>query len=632
MNFKTKFNLISKIVEENIEKSNEDQIVNIILDKFMTEPRCMAYAFEFIVGCRLPQYIRRRKLCVAFQKKENEECKWEDVLEIAGYSERSSFDKAFKKEYGSSPAQYLNGNRIINLVEPIKIQSIEWDMPKSENVFENEKNSESYKNDFKRERMNTSINIKKEKDIENLNKYVDMQALYDLSLPQIMFAEMQCDDTVSMYLACDTLEKEYKDFQPKNFTTFYQDCYYISTHCRYSRDVAEKVVKEIRDNSLLNVRQLDLDYIRTVALLVVTFRNEGLMKHLPYETFREIKSFITLENDYSYKNFCNLCLNIVKGYSCEEVGNIIEKYNENTFESDVLYVMYNFGLERDEAEGIIEAIYDTSKTKIKQMDTEYLWFLEWYQKDAMKKWALKMPYEKYVELKKQVTEQYIYDDFIIEYTLRMALEDNLDLKLLIEIGVERSITEAISALRKNYIETATYSEYYSENEMIEMLDKYYPDKVTSEYSESLENKNEIWKLLYANKDKWEFIDDYEELEFLVAISNGLTIEKSREIVEKQLKEDNLHKYDVDWEYVCLHKFYFESGYFDSENKWDERLIPYNLYRQIIELALDKANTIENINFTALGDVAYDIMFNKAADIEEAFKKHPAFIIGKCRID
>jgi hypothetical protein len=185
-----------------------EEIIKIILKEFAAEQRCMAYAFDFITGHRMPQNIRRRKLCAAFRKVENEQCKWEDVLEIAGYIERSSFDKAFKSAYESSPAQYLKGNRKVCLTDSLKTDSIQCNFSDStpkDNItaMAAESPTDNHKGDYTK--MN--INVKKKEDVNKLNKYLNLQALYDLTLPQIMFTEMYCDDDVSIYLACSAEEE-----------------------------------------------------------------------------------------------------------------------------------------------------------------------------------------------------------------------------------------------------------------------------------------------------------------------------------------------------------------------------------------------------------------------------------------
>ncbi len=278
MNFKKHFNRISEIIEEHLMNDSEAEIIKIILKEFAAEQMCMAYAFDFITGHRLPQYIRRRKLCAAFRKVENEQCKWEDVLEIAGYSEQSSFDKAFKSAYGSSPAQYLKGNRKVCLTDLLKIDSIQCNFSDStlkDNItaMAAESPADNHKGDYTK--MN--INVKKKEDVNKLNKYLtqSLQALYDLTLPQIMFAEMYCDDDVSIYMACSALEEEYKNLQPEDFDEFNRDCYFLTIHHRFSKEIAEKVVSDIRKNPMLDIHQTDIDYIQAIATSI-SMQDKGL--------------------------------------------------------------------------------------------------------------------------------------------------------------------------------------------------------------------------------------------------------------------------------------------------------------------------------------------------------------------
>lgn len=628
MSFKEKFNSISEIVEKNIEEP-DDQIIDEIIKKFLAEKRSMSYAFYFIVGYRLPEYIRKRKLCVAFRKVEKEKCKWDDVLTLAGYSERSSFDKAFKKEYESSPAQYLKGARHVKLVEPIRIISVEWN---HFDIREQEKSIAEERvcvHNYGGEKMKNNINITKEQDVEKLNKYSDLQALYDLSLSQIMFAEMYCDEKANIYLACGAMEQEYKDMQAEDFTDFYQDCYYITIHCRYSKEVAEEIVRDIRENTLLDVQQLDLGYINAIGQSIATYRHRGLVRDLPYEYFEKIKNAVDAGEDDP--DLYQLCSNIADSYKLGEIAEILDDKNREKGKYDVWYIMYQLDMTRGEAEDFAEILNKTSRCDVKEMDQEYLWFLEWYSdKSEWEKWATKMPYDEYVRQKKCVTEEYIYDPSIIEDVLRLALEnDAITLEQSIKIGAEESISEAVSTLRKNYVKTISNGKC-SPEDALNLLDKYYPDMVPNTFCNTVEKAEKIEKLLLHNPDKWEKFSECDELEFITAIDGGITIEDSKAIVAQRLEDDGISKENVEWEYVYLHEHYFESELFDEDNRWDKRLIPYALYKQIFEYAIGKVGEMKNIWMPELAKIAYELMFNKSATIEATFAKHPYYDVTASR--
>ena len=72
--------------------------------------------FSFVVGCPISEYIRKRRLSLAateIMTKDN--VNLQHISEKYGYSNQSSFTKAFKEYHGVAPRECINDKQTINL-------------------------------------------------------------------------------------------------------------------------------------------------------------------------------------------------------------------------------------------------------------------------------------------------------------------------------------------------------------------------------------------------------------------------------------------------------------------------------------------------------------------------------------
>lgn len=611
MNFVARFDQITDIVEKNINKSS-GEIVRLIVETFTKDKDSIGYAFEFIVGYTLSEYIRKRKLCNAYHQKEDTDCPWDDVLELAGYSERRSFDRAFQNEYLSSPAQYLSGKREVPLVERISI----WDLINSNEDVSSSICHESISNDEKGHR-NMVLDYFDDDDMQQLRHYISLQSIYGLSLKQVMLADSIRNEDVDLYVACSLMEAEYKNLGEHPYTNYEKDCLFLTINYRYDRESAKKILDDVRKTTLLDIRQFDPDYIYAIGFAVGRNGRGGLVSSLSHETFLKLKNLLKPKaRDIDFAWFCN---NLVDRFTIEEIESILED-ESCTKERDLWCVMYHVDETREDAESLVNAIYETTSHKIMEMDTEYLWFIEWPENEERLARAKKIPYEKYCEMKQCALAEYIYNDFDIEFLMQLMEKGTIEFDVALRIVKEDAIENALRDNLKSYAENCL-SPFYTPEEIIEMFTKEYPGKIPAEYYMNMEQWEENWNLLRHNHDKWDFITEREELELILTLYMGLTIQESKQIIEKQLKKENIVENDIDSEYALLHYYYFGAGYFDydDDHLWDKTLISYEMYRNIRIFAEKKAGPGRTLNYESLASIAYDMKYN-GMDIEKAFSK------------
>lgn len=610
MNFIERFNRISDLVEENIEK-DEGTITEIICNTFTVEKRRMAYAFEFIVGYSLPKYIRRRKLCRAFHEKEESGCGWDNVLEIAGYSERSSFDKAFLREYASSPAQYLGGDRKVELVEPLEIHSMESNFTQQQEYI------------IEKSSAKAEFEMQSEDDIDLMNNYLNFQALYGLSLSQIVLAKSLCSEmSCGMYEVCSTLEREYLDIDPHLFGNFYKDCFYVSVKLRYSREMAEYVITMIRKNTLLDIRQLDANYIIMIAMLKNLKNEESrnkLFQNLTYDNYLKLKDIYdpnAIDADFSF-----LCFVLGKDYSLEELNDIMEHLEERDFEKTVWYLGYRINQERESAELLIRILKDAGYENIREMDREYLWFIvEKAEKEDWAQLVKKAPYEEFVRLKERIKRSRM-EDYYINEIIGMVLDDGIEFEKAFEIESDMLLNQAIKAWRDEYVLMHS-GRYNTADEFMEVLDTYFPNKIPmmAFWPMNVADIGFVENLIEENPEIWDLMSPREMFEMDLYAYSDASFEECREILKSQMEADGIYGDVFDINYMDLNVGYVSMLCDELEEKWDRKLIPYAMCKEIYEFAESHPGKHTYFPDDELARVARSLLTKECATVEEAFRK------------
>lgn len=412
MSFAERFDRITEIVEENIEK-NTGEILKLVVKEFIADEGNIGYAFEFISGYKLSEYIRKRKLCAAYRKNEERGCGWDNVLELAGYTERSSFDKAFQREYHCSPSQLLKGSTSCNLMERLTIADII-----------RTKKPQNPRND-----EHVYFELLNDEEVSQLQQYMMLQSFFGLSLKQIMLADSLKSRNVDLFEACFLMEQEYGGIETDEYTDYEKDCMYLTINNHCSREIAEKILEDVRKKNPLDFRQFDSAYIYTISYAVGKNGRGELTSVLPHEVFLKLKELLEPgKRDIDFASFCN---DLVDCYTISEIEAVLLDVNR-TKDRDIWYVMYHFNQTKEDAEIIVNAAASMSDIPIQEMDREYLWFLEWPEGDARIERAKNVPYSKFTELKKKITEQCVCDDYDIEQIIVLTAERGMDFETAIK--------------------------------------------------------------------------------------------------------------------------------------------------------------------------------------------------------
>ena len=101
-----------KIIQESIDYIEENLKEELAVDRLAELTGFSAYhyyrVFNAYVGIPVMQYVRRRRLLHAVSELANKEKKVIDVAFEYGFDTHSGFSKAFNREYGCSPSQYMS--------------------------------------------------------------------------------------------------------------------------------------------------------------------------------------------------------------------------------------------------------------------------------------------------------------------------------------------------------------------------------------------------------------------------------------------------------------------------------------------------------------------------------------------
>lgn len=300
MNFKDKFDKMIDIVEENVEKDSKD-IAPIIGKELIVAGRTVNEAFSFITSMPFASYVRGRKLARVIEdvkrmpKKERD--KRQNVIEnIAykyGYSDRSTFDRAFKAYYKVTPADVVNNDKPFECVERLSLEMI---MESSmENVinpeFIDEKTTAAVIDNL----VNSGsmiINLESEHDRALLNDIIDYQALYGLSTEQVLLAYELSEDKSARGVsrACEAICFGCKELNVKEITDDMRDVLYLVVNYNLYFEEAEKIVLDIRSGSNVDIRRLDRSYIELVVKY--NYIDGCILENLPYDVYRKRRTFI----------------------------------------------------------------------------------------------------------------------------------------------------------------------------------------------------------------------------------------------------------------------------------------------------------------------------------------------------
>lgn len=604
MSFIERFDRLTEIVEDNITKPGAE-IYEAILEEFLTTRECMGYTFWFIVGYHLPEYIRKRKLCAAYHIKEDTGCTWEAVLEVAGYAERSTFDKAFKREYYTSPAQYLKGEKQSPLVERLNL--MDAIMMKEEEHKAGMQDDTSCVNPHQE-----AVRDLLKQDWHQVKDYMSFQTVFGLSAAQVSLIDSLRLEDVDLFTACDLVQIEYGDLENIEYTSDELDRMYLTINQLCLNQNIESILSTKEINYPLNVRQYDPDYIRTVDAMI----NELVVQGTPLLThsiFEKLKRIINPAGKGYFANFCN---QVIKDYSLKEIVDIVND-EKNSKDKDIWHVMYHTLGGRKSAEDLVDVLNETSKHAIREMGWTYLTIIDANSKAKMREYAERLTYEHFCKLQDMLFENNIYDDGDIYNFGCWVARSGCFVQKALRLTKNLAIKTAIKDRKKNVSETLHSNYFLMPDLILNVLDKEFADKVPLNITLNGKNEEKIRAILLEAKDAWTPMSFVEEIEFGAIIGSGVPAEECRRIIRKELEREGICEDNMDIEYMLINRYFFALANFSIRKPWDKTLISYSLYKEIKEYAenYSKLPALSKIPILAL--VAYDMKYT-GMSIDQAF--------------
>lgn len=301
MNFREKFEKMIDIVEINVDKDAHD-VDQIIGKELGVSGRVANQAFSFITSLRFSDYVRCRKLTKVIeeiQNKTEEEIKESrDIIASTafkyGYSDRSTFDRAFKRDFNVTPADVINNNTPYNCMARLTLDMImENSMESGINVETtiDEKTTAAVIDNL----VNSGsmiINLESDKDRMLLNEIMDCQALYCLSTDQVLLAYELSEDKSSKGLsrACEAISFATNELGAREIDDELRDALYLVVNNNLYFEEAQRIVSDIHNGSKVDIRRIDKVYLDMVVKY--NYENGLILENLPYDAYAKLKPVI----------------------------------------------------------------------------------------------------------------------------------------------------------------------------------------------------------------------------------------------------------------------------------------------------------------------------------------------------
>ena len=290
MNLKQKFERIIELVEKNVEKDAK-HIAPVIGKDLGVDGRVVSESFSFMTSTSFGDYVRRRRLSRIMvdilRIGQNE--RGNDVIgHVAykyGYSERSTFDRAFKKEFSVTPSAVKKGapfkgvemllfDDILDNDTEIEMNHTRIDEKITAAVIDDLVSSGSM-----------IINLDSEDDRVLLNVIMDCQSLYGLSTEQVLLAYELSDDKTrdGIVRASEAISIAYKEFEQEEKGEDFKDVIYLVINNNLYFEEAEKIVSDIRNGSNVDVRRIEKGYLDMIARY--NYMDGTILKNLPYDVY-----------------------------------------------------------------------------------------------------------------------------------------------------------------------------------------------------------------------------------------------------------------------------------------------------------------------------------------------------------
>lgn len=301
MNFKEKFEKMIDVVEINVDKDAHD-VDQIIGKELGVSGRVANQAFSFITSLGFSDYVRCRKLTKIIeeiQSMTDEEIKeGKNIIASTaykyGYSDRATFDRAFKREFNVTPADVINNNTPYNCMKRLTFDMI------METSMERDFNSEAAIDEKTTAAVidnlinsgSMIINLESDKDRQLLNEIMDCQALYCLSTDQVLLAYELAEDKSSKGLsrACEAISFAANELGTKEIDDDLRDALYLVVNNNLYFEEAQKIVSDIHSGSKVDVRRIDKVYLDIVVKY--NYENGLILENLPYDVYVKLRPVI----------------------------------------------------------------------------------------------------------------------------------------------------------------------------------------------------------------------------------------------------------------------------------------------------------------------------------------------------
>lgn len=320
MKFKEKFQIIIDTVEANLQMEYKGQTYDTIVKQISQQTgineKVIPSSFNFITDMTIGDYVKQRKMEAVLNYMKEHDDDDSELGEVAfgfGYSERSSFERAFKNSYGVTATSVLKGENIVRLTKPLTIR----DVLEEDNMGINHQDFSDKTAPKQSYGESLYFKLTKKYDRDIIEMFLDCESIFGLTLEQILIIYSLLEDKSreSLFTACmnaDNIEK-YREID--EYSDHERSCVYLMVNYQITYEEAEELVVWA-NNYGVDPKDLDKEY-----LSIVTKHNVPggfFLKEMPQDVF--------LRNKELYETFIeDSPLDLTLGEVCEQLAFIFTK-------------------------------------------------------------------------------------------------------------------------------------------------------------------------------------------------------------------------------------------------------------------------------------------------------------------
>jgi len=629
MNFREKFETMVDLIEENVEKDSQE-MAPIIGKTLGINGRLASDSFTFITSISFSKYVRCRKLDRIIEEIRNHEGDERDVIaEVAskyGYSDRSTFDRAFTRDYNVTPAEVINKGMSYKAIEKLTLEAVldsnKGDMMTPERI--DEKTTAAVIDNL----INNGsmvINLESKQDRDLLNVIFDCQALHGLTTEQVLLAYELSDDKTETGIsrACEAISVECNDIRPDDIPDDLYDCLYLVVNNNLYFEEAEKIVSDIRNGSNIDIRRIDQMYLDMVVKY--NYENGLVLENLPYDVYVKVKPMILhslnaatgldikAEEDGTITAllFREACTLLAIDFTKEELQEFSEK-TSRVVDLMLASITNSIWIPREEATAVIE-------------DLDKLGIENWHDCEEGYKAILFSPFKRgifrysaYIELYKDLNDYGITDEHEIHEVIRRTTEKGWD-------GPFDEVVDEI--LYKARMANKYQLSLEAVEELGELANRRVSwEEVCAAYTKDVGKKLVIpiesygVAMTHLNDDAKERYNKLvftlgEKLALMLSLNCGRPYQQVKTELEDAFSEYGMDFYFSDYLYYLINKVSAEHSIEEEYNA-----LPYAAYRNLLNKAEKEveAGEIRGLDLTFFSAVAFKC--NLYESLDESFSE------------